>query len=62
MSFDGDYASRAFIYLRSSCKWYADDIEVETRCGDFDLIAFPYNVEADEVSTSRLSIVSSIFL
>ena len=23
------------------------DIEVETRCGDFDLIAFPYNVEAD---------------
>lgn len=48
VSFDGDYASpeHSFIFVHPANGMYCD-IEVETRCGDFDLIAFPYNVEAD---------------
>ena len=47
--FDGDYASpeHSFIFLHPANGMYCD-IEVETRCGDFDLIAFPYNVDADQ--------------
>jgi hypothetical protein len=48
-TWDGDYNSpeHAFIFVHpannSSC-----EIELETRCGDFDLLAFKHNVEADE--------------
>ena len=46
-SFDGNYDSpeHSFIFVHPAQGFC--NIEVETRCGDFDLLAFPYNVEAD---------------
>ncbi len=49
VEFDGDYASpeHSFILVHPANGMYCD-IEVETRCGDFDLIAFPYNIEEND--------------
>lgn len=46
-SFDGQYDSpeHSFIFVHPAQGFC--NIELETRCDDFDLIAFPYNVEAD---------------
>ena len=46
-SFDGQYDSpeHAFIFVHPAQGFC--NVELETRCGDFDLLAFPYNVEAD---------------
>ena len=37
----------SFIFVHPANGMYCG-YPVETRCGDFDLIAFPYNVEADD--------------